>query len=417
MRIVTLSKIKNEADMIESFVRYHGEIVDEMFFVENGSTDGTLEILYALREEGYSLTIFDEREAVFDELKFINKYAGIILREDEVDWLVPIDADEFLYADGRNPREELELWNPDVVYMANWRTYLCDKNARERGGFVPDRFEVYREERCKEFTKVILPGRLWLKQKMMISRGNHQIVGIDVQTERTETIMFAHYPIRSGEQFKMQVAVNNIMQRSRWNRLEDEAWHWDEMYHKIKNQDIDLEQISRTYSIPQSVAAGEIGTYKGKLDYGFLGDIRLKYEGQAKSSAFYNLMCAAEKLAERLAVRQQSQSREAQPKKRLILYGIGRIARGYAAAVNQEKYEIIAYVDSNTANVGTIFCNKAVQGIEILRRETYDYVVITSNVYYHEIRDNLLELGISDGKIRFLTEILQEGWGETYHCL
>ena len=41
MKIVTITTIKNEADIIESFIRYHLNIVDEMIILNNGSTDDT----------------------------------------------------------------------------------------------------------------------------------------------------------------------------------------------------------------------------------------------------------------------------------------------------------------------------------------------------------------------------------------
>ena len=48
MKIVSITTIKNEADIIESFIRYHSHIMDLMIFLNNGSTDNSEYILQQL---------------------------------------------------------------------------------------------------------------------------------------------------------------------------------------------------------------------------------------------------------------------------------------------------------------------------------------------------------------------------------
>lgn len=421
MRIATLSKIKNEADIIESFVRYHGKIADAMYFVENGSTDGTLEILCELRKEGYPIVIFDERESEFDELMFINKYAQIILEQQLFDWLVPIDADEFLYAGDKNPREYLREWNADTVYLVNWRTYLWNAESYDSHVFVPDCFGEYRHEKYETYTKVIVPGRYYQEKGLMISKGNHKAEGIDVKTIKEEHIKFAHYPIRSEEQFKTQIAINCIMQLSRARRTPGEAYHWDDMYQIIKEQrEMDLREVSLSYSMPEEEygKCGEIKTCNGKIGHGF-GCMPLKYGAFARISAFYNLMCAGEQLARRLCAQEGAGSigMENVTRKRIVIYGVGRMAQGYLNAINTKKYEIVAYVDSNLVGNETYFCGKLVQDKESIVRQIFDFVVITSGIYFQEIKSGLLEQGIAEEKICFIAEIIKDGWEKTYHCL
>lgn len=417
MKIATLSKIKNEADIIESFVRYHGKIADEMFFVENGSTDGTLEILQKLRREGYAVTIFDERDHEFDELMFVNKYAEIILQRELYDWLVPIDADEFLYAEGENPRIYMETWNPDVVYTANWRTYIWKPGNSDKDGFVPDSFEEYRHEKHETLVKVIVPGRLYREKRLLISRGNHQVLGIGIETQKAGRITFAHYPIRSEEQFKTQIVINNLMQLSRPKRVKKEAWHWGTMYQKIREQQrIDLEKISLTYGI---LEGGKIETCKGKMLHGFLGDIPIKYGENGNISAFYNLLCASEKMALQLRQREMAKvpAREKLCRKQIVIYGMGRAAQEYIGAINTERYEITAYVDSSATDRRVQFCEEAVHAPDVLEDEDFDLIVITTGIYFQEIKSELLHKGFKKANICFIAEVLKDGWDQQYHCL
>lgn len=55
MKIVAVSMARNEADIIEAFVRYHCRIFDAIVIVDHASIDGTSEILDALRSEGLPL--------------------------------------------------------------------------------------------------------------------------------------------------------------------------------------------------------------------------------------------------------------------------------------------------------------------------------------------------------------------------
>ena len=57
MRLVGVSMVRNEADIIEAFVRHNAAVLDALVVVDHGSVDGTREILFALRDEGLPLAI------------------------------------------------------------------------------------------------------------------------------------------------------------------------------------------------------------------------------------------------------------------------------------------------------------------------------------------------------------------------
>ena len=49
MKLVCISRVKNEADIIEAFVRHHVAYFDKIIIVDDASSDGTYEMLRALR--------------------------------------------------------------------------------------------------------------------------------------------------------------------------------------------------------------------------------------------------------------------------------------------------------------------------------------------------------------------------------
>ncbi|WP_422109483.1 glycosyltransferase family 2 protein, partial [Achromobacter xylosoxidans] len=44
-KLISISMVRNENDVIESFVRHNLELMDEMHIIDHGSSDGTREIL------------------------------------------------------------------------------------------------------------------------------------------------------------------------------------------------------------------------------------------------------------------------------------------------------------------------------------------------------------------------------------
>ena len=60
MKIVSFTMVNNESEIIESFIRYNYNFVDEMVIIDNGCTDNTIKILRKMISEGFKITIFDE---------------------------------------------------------------------------------------------------------------------------------------------------------------------------------------------------------------------------------------------------------------------------------------------------------------------------------------------------------------------
>ena len=61
MRLVAVTRIRNEDDIVEAFARHHAALVDHHVFLDNGSADGTLAILAALHRDGLPLTVLQTR--------------------------------------------------------------------------------------------------------------------------------------------------------------------------------------------------------------------------------------------------------------------------------------------------------------------------------------------------------------------
>ena len=60
MKVVSITMVKNEVDIIESFIRYHLNIVDEMIILDNCSSDETPLIISKLIDEGLPIRLLDD---------------------------------------------------------------------------------------------------------------------------------------------------------------------------------------------------------------------------------------------------------------------------------------------------------------------------------------------------------------------
>ena len=44
MRLAGITIVRNECDIVEAFVRHNGAVLDQLYVLDNNSSDGTLEI-------------------------------------------------------------------------------------------------------------------------------------------------------------------------------------------------------------------------------------------------------------------------------------------------------------------------------------------------------------------------------------
>src|SRR5688572_29754160 len=106
MRLVAVSIVKNEADIIEAFVRHTLAWVDHHLVFDHDSTDGTREILQALQAEGLPLTLFRDDAPGHLQQARSNHLTRLAAESYDADWILPLDTDEVLCGPGRTELEQ-----------------------------------------------------------------------------------------------------------------------------------------------------------------------------------------------------------------------------------------------------------------------------------------------------------------------
>ena len=291
-RIIAITMVKNEQDIIESFVRHTLSFADELLVCDHQSTDATREILEKLKEEGLPIEVRTEYRAAHVQEEVMSGLLHEAVEEHSADLVVPLDADEFLIplnpGDIRNVLETLSL---DQVYAVSMRTTV------PVGGTEKD-FLLYRPLRwgrkLDKSIKCIVGGRTARRDRLRLVEGNHYAYRSDdphrwsVSTKPC-SLCLAHFYWRSAEQYRSKAVVG-------W-------WNIAAQF----SADAILGGGYR--EISAKVAAGEMTTWHDILPesepadlHGYAKEQSLCYSDNVHPNAFQNIIAAGNVLAESYAV-------------------------------------------------------------------------------------------------------------------
>ena len=101
MKLTITLLIKNEVDIIADNIKVHSKLgVDSFVVMDNGSTDGTREVLDQLQKD-YDLIIIDRPVLDYQQSNWKTEMAKVARSEQGADWVITNDADCFSVHDGR----------------------------------------------------------------------------------------------------------------------------------------------------------------------------------------------------------------------------------------------------------------------------------------------------------------------------
>ena len=206
MKIISFTMVNNESEIIESFIRYNYNFVDEMVIIDNGCTDSTIKIIRKLIGEGFKITVYDESLEAYNQYRLDNKYLTKIANEKNPDIILPLDADEFLTGN-TNPREVLEGLSLDRIYYITWRWYVMTKEDNILETFIPKKMQYCLSKPAWNYsdgtvvTKAIIPVKYYSDMGLTLSMGHHTVFGNDkVKITQLDNLQLAHYRAISEEQ-------------------------------------------------------------------------------------------------------------------------------------------------------------------------------------------------------------------------
>ena len=238
MNIVSISWVRNEADVIEAFVRHHCRFLDRMIIIDNRSKDNTGHILRQLQKEGLPLDLrYDDS---FTHLQGEALTAVLSeLRSDAPDFVIPLDADEFLTVnEPKNIRAALEDLPRDIASLIRWHTYIPMPDDDLSEPHVPRRIRHRRACELPQWHKVIIPGSL-LQKNVKLRVGSHALVDAksDQNSEHrnADSLFLAHFPVRSAEQIAGKVFGGWLSHVSNPTKTPGTIFQWKAIFDELKS--------------------------------------------------------------------------------------------------------------------------------------------------------------------------------------
>jgi len=247
MNLVAISCVKNEEDIIETFIRHTATFVDQIVILDNGSTDATLDILNSIKTENIALELLIDSSIGHFQWKrmnflmdsyAVNKYAG--------DWIIPLDADEFIVAEDKVSFCDILSSHKSPVKL-QLMTYVPHESDDRREINPALRIRHRLQKEAHPYYKVIVPSDLLKKRPdVSLSQGNHNLVlnGKHLKAFLLDSVFLAHIPIRSPEQYASKVALKNLQYLAMSQREESWGGHLQRPYELLKK---DPQAFADTY--------------------------------------------------------------------------------------------------------------------------------------------------------------------------
>jgi len=304
MNLHGVAMVRNEADIVELFVRHNLTVLDRLTVVDHGSVDATSSILAALAREKLPLEVIREASLEFRQSEIVTREVRRILSTTEADFIFLLDADEFLKVGSRSRLETALASMPNEMYaVQSWRTYVPDFSG------PLDPVQILRSAR-----KVVPEGgghkavvaRHSLKSSMYVAEGNHHLrkrlgnmgdFDVEPFRLRTEDSALAHVPVRSAAQFSAKVLVRWHARLIRPDRRELLGRQWLRAYDDLIADKVVTPEILAHATLPPEKLTELAMTYGltkaerlagpfSLVEDPFLADVRIAYRDLAKPDPF-----------------------------------------------------------------------------------------------------------------------------------
>ena len=289
MKIVSITVIKNGSDIIESFIRYTINIVDEMIIFNDNSYDGTEIILNNLLSEKLPLIILNQNDVNSYEKSIHNFLLEKAFLEYSADVVCILDVDEFLTAISGNPREIIEFINPREYLKIKRNTYVptvFDNND----DFILSKITHIRDEKYEFTNKVILTKELFKEYNVQLNKNNDDLIFKDIALNKftgveSKELKIAHFPIRYIEQVYNHVLSNYPYINSTDNINANLKQFYQKTFNKIKNHEKiiyeDLTNLAKYYNLEKKEDIfknfNQIDITYSPVNMDFCKDIKIKY--------------------------------------------------------------------------------------------------------------------------------------------
>ncbi|MCF6303758.1 MAG: class I SAM-dependent methyltransferase [Rhodobacteraceae bacterium] len=259
MALGVIVMVKNEIDIIQTFVESIMALFDVVVMIDHKSEDGTAEYLKAVSEKTGRLHLYTLEEPGYHQALTMNHMLRNCAELDGLDWVFFLDADEFLpFPDRASFQSSLaELGDFPVISM-RWSN-LIPETYWQGLVAIDSNTQFYHNPELSPFTKIALqPSRVKL-HKIWVEQGNHSVTnvmnGLPMSAHSVDFPVF-HIPVRSKDQLLMKLnqGVVSYVKIGK-NRDKVQGSHWFKIQENIRNTGISnqiLNAVTDEYGIPDT---------------------------------------------------------------------------------------------------------------------------------------------------------------------
>lgn len=195
MTVFAILMVKDEADVIVDTVTYLLSQVDHVIVSDNGSTDGTRDLLNSM-----PITVLDDPDPAYRQSQKMSALAALAA-ERGADWVVPVDADE--------------LWSHPTMSLSGYLSALPDDRSIARAALYdyvatgyddpdiesPMQRIQWRRNKPAPLQKVACRPSI----PVVIEQGNHG-AHYNNTLPPVDGLVIRHFPYRSAKQMTRKVA-------------------------------------------------------------------------------------------------------------------------------------------------------------------------------------------------------------------
>jgi glycosyl transferase family 2 len=258
MRLFAATMVRNEADVVEAFVRHNLRFLDGIVIIDHASEDGTAAILAALQREGLPLRVFRDTSLEFFQAERMTALTRETLARERCDFVFAMDTDEFIKCASRAVMEDALAAIPAQAHGAlHWLTYVPE--SFDDVFRLPDLRRRRRTERHHSYKSVV--GRSFVeRRRQYLVSGNHLVDDLEAPTPPPrhvfppEVVALAHYPVRSRGQLERKIVLGYLSHLATRPDNDRQAAHWRELFARLRDgaqlDATELADIAFNYGLP-----------------------------------------------------------------------------------------------------------------------------------------------------------------------
>lgn len=241
-RILGLSMVKNEQDIIEPFLRHNAPLLDALLLLDNASLDRTRDIALACARELGNVVLADSEEFGYRQAERMTRLLHHAQGAFFADFIIPLDADEFLSFPDRAALEAaLAAIPPGGAGYLPWRSFVIRPGEEEAAAADPPRSLTHRRSaEMPGFSKVVLRLDGTLPHGLRLEQGNHDALLGDARLpgQPLPEWPLLHFPVRSGAQIAARGVVGWMayLARNPAARGEGLGFQWREAFDRVAAQ-------------------------------------------------------------------------------------------------------------------------------------------------------------------------------------